>query len=251
MAMRPSDHVVVNARFQGLPQIALGGYVGGLLAGELTSAEAVFRRPVPLGRSLRVENLGEEKASLLDGQELLATVLPARVDLAVPTTPTLEESETARQAYPGFHRHLFPNCFTCGPARTEEDGLRVFAGPVLGRDLVACPWTPNRDLDLGSGGVAPRYIWSALDCPSIWAVVMHEPLESKERAVSARLAVQLRAPVVPLEPHVVVAWSIGQEGRTRTGAAAIVTANGKTCAVARHMLMATDWGVPLSLAGWK
>jgi hypothetical protein len=249
--MPPSDAVVIDPRFQGIPQIALGGYVGGLLARELTDAEAVFRRPVPLGRPLRVELRGGQETALLEGEELLTKVQPSHVDVRLPPTVTLEASEAARRAYPGFTRHLFPNCFTCGTAREEEDGLRIFAGPVAGHEAVASPWTPSPSLAVGSGGVAREYIWSALDCPSIWALVMREPLDSSARVVSARMAVQQLAPVAPLKPHIVVAWAISQDERTRTGGASILTATGDVCAVARHTLAATRWGVPLSPAHWK
>jgi hypothetical protein len=249
--MPPSDAVVIDPRFQGIPQIALGGYVGGLLARELTGAEAVFRRPVPLGRPLRMEQRGGQETVLLEGEELLTKVRPAQVDVLLPPAVTLEASEVARRAYPGFTRHLFPNCFTCGPARAEEDGLRVFAGPVVGREAVASPWTPSQSLAAGIGGVAREYIWSALDCPSIWALVMREPLDSSARVVSARMAVQQMAPVAPLKPHIVMAWAISEDERTRTGGAAILTATGDACAVASHTLVATDWGVPLSPVHWK
>lgn len=243
--------VVIDPRFQGIPQIALGGYVGGLLAGDLTCAEALFRRPVPLGRPLRVEERGDQGTALLEGEALLTEVRPAQLDVQLPPAVTLEASEVARRAYPGFTRHLFPNCFTCGPARAEEDGLRIFAGPVVGREAVASPWTPSQSLAMGSGGVAREYVWSALDCPSIWALVMREPLDSSVRAVSVRMAVHQMASVAPLNPHIVMAWAIGQDERTRTGGAAILTETGEVCAVARHTLVSTDWGVPLSPARWK
>jgi hypothetical protein len=246
-----AKEVVIDPRFQGIPQIALGGYVGGLLAGDSTGAEARFRRPVPLGRPLRVEQRGDQGTALLEGNELLTEVRPARVDVQLPPAVTLEASDVARRVYPGVTRHLFPNCFTCGPARAEEDGLRIFAGPVAGREAVASPWTPSQSLAAGSGGVAREYVWSALDCPSIWALVMREPLDSSMRAVSFRMAVKQLASVAPLKPHIVMAWAIGQDERTRTGGAAILTDTGDVCAVARHTLMATDWGVPLSPAHWK
>src|SRR5579859_2837696 len=107
--MPPSDSVVIDPRFQGIPQIALGGYVGGLLAREWTDAEAVFRRPVPLGRPLRVEQGGGQETVLLEGNELLTKVRPSKVDVRLPPAVTLETSEVARRAYPGFTRHLFPN----------------------------------------------------------------------------------------------------------------------------------------------
>jgi hypothetical protein len=249
--MSLAEEVVIDPRYQGIPQIALGGYVGGLLAGDLTGAEAVFRRPVPLGRPLRVEQRGGQETALREGEELLAKVRPSKVDVRLPPAVTLEASEVAQYAYPGFTRHLFPNCFTCGPARAEEDGLRIFAGPVAGREAVASPWTPSQSLAAGSGGVAREYVWSALDCPSIWALVMREPLDSSVRAVSAQMAVEQMASVTPLKPHIVMAWAIGQDERTRTGGAAILTDTGDVCAVARHTLVSTDWGVPLSPAHWK
>jgi hypothetical protein len=246
-----SGSVVIEPRFQGIPKIALGGYVGGFLARELTGAEAVFRRPVPLGQPLRVDRAGGQETALLNGEELLTTVRPAQVDLRVPPALTMEESEAASSAYPGFTRHLFPNCFTCGPARSEGDGLRVFAGPVAGREVVASPWTPDPGLAGESGEVAREYIWAALDCPSIWALLVQEPSDSTERAVSGRMAVQQMAPVRPREPHLVMAWAVGREKRTRTGGAAILSATGKTCAIARHTLVVTDWGIPLSPAHWR
>jgi hypothetical protein len=249
--MLPIETVVIDPRFQGIPQIALGGYVGGLLAREMTGAEAVFRRPVPFGRALRLEQRGGHETALLEGEEVLTKVRPAQVDVRLPPAVTLEASEVARRAYPGFTRHLFPDCFTCGPARAEEDGLRIFAGPVAGREVVASPWTPSQSLAVGSGGVAREYIWSALDCPSIWALVMTEPLDSSARVVSARMAVQQMAPVAPLKPHIVMAWAISRDERTRTGGASILTDTGDVCAVASHTLVATDWGVPLSPVHWR
>ncbi len=249
--MSRNDVVVIDPRFQGFPQIALGGYVGGLLAGGSMGAEAVFRRPVPLGQNLRREEQSGGETALLDGTELLAKARPLRVDLSPPFPVRFEESETAARGYPGFGRHLFPNCFACGPQREQGDGLRVFPGPVADREVVASPLTPSRNLAGKDHVVAPEYVWSVLDCPSIWALVMQEPSDSSERAVSARMAVQQLAPIVAGAPHVVMAWPIARDARTRTGGGAILSTTGDACAVARHTLAVTDWGVPLNLAHWK
>ena len=248
--MSRGDAVVIEPRFQGIPRVALGGYVGGLLAGGSTGAEAIFRRPVPLGRSLRREEQEGGEVALLDGTELLARARPLRVDVPIPGPVTWEDSEAAARRYPGLVRHLFPNCFTCGPRRAEGDGLRVFSGPVADTAVVASPWTPDPGLAGKEGVVAPEYVWSALDCPSIWALVLQEPSDSSDRAVSARMEVQQRAPVVAGAPHVVMAWAIGRDARARTGGAAILSATGEPRAVARHTLAVTDWGVPLNLTHW-
>jgi hypothetical protein len=249
--MSLEETVVIDPRFQGIPEVALGGYVGGLLAGESRSAEAAFRRPVPLGRPLRVRGLEGNEVTFLDGDEVLTRVRPSPVEIRVPAPVTSEASRLASGSSPLWGHHLFPNCFTCGTSRSEGDGLRIVAGPVADRDVVASPWTPSQLLATPGGGVAAAFVWSALDCPSILALALQEPLESAERAVSARLAVQLLAPVTPLETYVVMGWAIGRDGRTRTGGAAILNSRGEVCAVARHTLAVTDWGVPLSMAAWK
>jgi hypothetical protein len=46
-------NVTIDQRFRGFEGIAHGGCLGGLLAGELASAEATLRRPVPVDRGLR------------------------------------------------------------------------------------------------------------------------------------------------------------------------------------------------------
>jgi hypothetical protein len=249
--MSLAETVVIDSRFQGIPEIALGGYVGGLLARESPSAQAVFRRPVPLGRSLQVREWDGKEVTLEEGGEVLTRVRPSSVDVRLPAPVAVEASQAASRASPLWVRHLFPNCFTCGTARSQGDGLRIAAGPVADRDVVAALWTPNQDLEAPGGGVDGKYIWSALDCPSILALVLQEPLDSTERAVSARLAVQRLAPVLPMEPHVVMGWAIGRDVRTRTGGAAILNTQGKACAVASHTLAVTNWGVPLSSAAWK
>jgi hypothetical protein len=248
--MAPNAAVVVDSRFQGIPEVALGGYVGGLLAADLAGAEATFRRPVPLGRPLRVEGGEGSARALVDGPVVLAKVHGIPLVIPVPPAVGLEEADAARREYPGLRRHLFPRCFTCGPSREEGDGLRIFPGPVGGREVVASSWTPDRALATEDGEVRREYVWSALDCPSIWALVPREPVDSRSRFVSARMAVRQHAPVLPRQPHVVVGWEIGREERSRTGGAAILSASGRVCAVARHTLLPADWGVPLTLAAW-
>jgi hypothetical protein len=57
--------VEIDERFRGIPGVALGGYVGGLLARELDGGEVTLRRPVPLGKPLRL--LGAEDGTTAGG----------------------------------------------------------------------------------------------------------------------------------------------------------------------------------------
>ena len=185
--------VAIESRFRGLPGIALGGYVGGLLAGERT-AEVRFQRPAPVGRPLRIETRGDGTTALLDGPDCLALSRPADVDLEVPALVAPEAAQAAAAAFSGFSRHLFPECFVCGPARPEGDGLRIFPGPIPGREVVAALWTPHASLGVEDGKLPPEFVWSAMDCPSIWPLIHHEPRGSREQVVSALLALQTVPP---------------------------------------------------------
>ncbi|HET6412916.1 MAG TPA: hypothetical protein VFG53_12735 [Anaeromyxobacter sp.] len=136
-------NVLVERRFRGFEGIALGGYVGGLLAAALPSAEVKLRRPVPLERPLRVEESEQGERELVDGEVVLARVRPAPVEVSVPAPVSLAEglAASARSLQRSGVVHSFRGCFTCGDGRSEGDGLRIFAGPVPGREVVAALWT--------------------------------------------------------------------------------------------------------------
>ena len=241
--------VVIEPRFQGFQDIALGGYVGGILAGGRT-AEAKFLRPVPVGRALHLEERADGTTVLLDGENALALARPADVDLEMPAPVAAEDAAAAARSYSGFLRHLIPGCFVCGPERREGDGLRIFSGFVPDRDLVAAPWIPDASLTGPDGCVAPEFVWSAVDCPSIWSLIHRAPPDSPERVVTARLALRPVAPIRVGEPCVVTGWAVGGDGRFHVAGAAVHSAEGRLLAAARHTLASTDWGVPLSRDAW-
>ena len=76
----------------------------------------------------------------------------------------------ASRRYAGFRYHRFPTCFVCGTQRVRGDGLRIFAGPIPERAVVAAPWVPDTGLDAGDGKVLPEFMSAALDCPGYYAV---------------------------------------------------------------------------------
>jgi hypothetical protein len=243
---------VIDRRFSGLPEISHGGYVAGVLASALAgdSAEVRMRRPVPPGRRLSVERADNERVELRDGEQLLAEGVAAELALDVPAPLSLAEAEAASMRHPGLHGHPFPGCFGCGTERHAGDGLRIFPGPVAGRKLVAAPWTPAAGDADAQGHVPGELVWAALDCPQLWSLMVHAPA-TPDRVVTAALATRLERPVVAGEPHVVIAWPIGREGRKWLAGAALFAPDGELCAVGRQTAAAvTGWGIPLGRDRW-
>jgi hypothetical protein len=228
--MTGPDAMFIGQRFCGPEGAANGGYLGGLLAARLGGVvEVTFRRPVPLERPVLLESREGGVLVVLDGDVVLAEALRARVDVAVPPAVSLAEAESATRRFPRFVDHPIPRCFVCGPARERGDGLRIFPGPVAGRDVVAAPWTPDASLADRDGVVRPEFLWAALDCAGAFAV--NEP--PRGLALLGRLAARVQTRVAAGTPCVVVGWSLGSEARKLHAGTAVFSADGNLCAVAR------------------
>jgi hypothetical protein len=215
--------VIIPPRYNGPPGSANGGYACGLVSEALGGGfEVTLLRPPPVGVDLDL--VGHE---LRQGDVVIAEARRAPpLDLDVPAPVSVEEAEEASKRYPGFQHHAYPTCFTCGPER--DDGLRIFPGPVEGRDgLVASPWTPEE--------VRPEIIWAALDCPGGWAVDDFQ----REGVMLGRMAAGIRELPRVGERHVVVGWPVGEEGRKRHAGSALYSASGEVLALAR-----STWIVP-------
>jgi len=216
--------MIIPPRYNGPPNSANGGYACGLMSEALGGGfEVTLLRPPPLGVDLDL--VGHE---LRQGDVLIAEARrspPFALD-DVPAPVSLEEAEEASRHYPGFQHHAYPTCFSCGPER--DDGLRIFPGPVVGREgLVAAPWTPEE--------VRPEIIWAALDCPSGWAVDHFQ----REGVMLGRMAAGIRELPTVGERHVVVGWPVGEEGRKRHAGSALYSPAGDVLALAR-----STWIVP-------
>jgi hypothetical protein len=225
-----TDSLAIPARFNGPPDSAHGGYSAGLVAGLVDRpAEVALRAPPPLETPLAVERDGGRVRALRDGMVVLEAA-PADLDVD-PPQPVAVDDARAAEAGSVFlsDRHPFPTCFACGPRRAEGDGLRLFAGPVAGRELFAAAWTPAAEFAGSDGGVDPLFVWAALDCPS------SAPAMSGTTKVLASLAAELRAPVAVGEPHVIGSWRLGQEGRKHWSGVALWDAQGAICAVGRAL----------------
>ena len=207
----------IPARFAGPPGAANGGVIAATLAGE-GPAEVTIRRPVPVETHLVAtadELLGPDA-------EVLASCGPVTVDLAALAAQaprvTFEAARAAGAATPLAEQHPFPGCFGCGPE--SADGIHCLAGPA-GDGVWAVSWVPEEG--------SPLFVWAALDCPSSGPVVTR----GGPAHVLGRIAGQMLQPVVAGDPHVVVAWALGRDGRKAFSASAVLGPDGEPRAVAR------------------
>ena len=225
-------NIVIRRRFRGPPESGHGGYTCGLIAAFIDGpAEATLRRPPPLEREMEVRRLDRGCVAVYDGETLIAEAQPTTLEMSIPGPVVLTEAAAARDGYLGFRQHQFPGCFGCGPERAEGDGLRIFAGPVRGRDLVAAPWTPDRSLASADGEVQPEFIWAALDDSGAWSL-QSDP-EDYQPMVLGRLAATLVDRVRAGERCVVVAWPLSREERKAYSGTALFGEDGYLRAYAR------------------
>lgn len=223
-----SEQIIIPPRFNGPPGSGNGGYVCGLMAKRIEGpSEALLRVPPPIDTALTLMREASGAVSLRDGDTLVGEARPlAGFDLVAPPAPSLAEARAAAKRYAGFIDHRYETCFVCGPARPKHDGLDLFTGPVEGRDLVACTWTPGADLADANGIVLPEFVHAALDCPSYWAL----PHAGKP-ALLARLAASIDGPLPRAGQELIVAaWPLGADGRKHRGAAALYDADGAVIA---------------------
>lgn len=222
-------HIIIDRRFCGPPTSDNGGYTCGMLANFVGyPAEVRLLAPPPLGVPLMVEQ-EDNRFILLHGEEVVARAEAASVDLEVPLPPTMEEAGRTIPESEIFVRHAFPTCFVCGPQRDAGDGLRIFAGPVAGRNYVAAPWIPDSSVADSQGMVRSEIICAALDCPGAWAVFAEE----LRVIVLGTLAVDINRRMRAGDPCIVVGWKIGEEGRKLYAGTAIFSATGELYAKAR------------------
>jgi hypothetical protein len=225
-----TETLTIPAWFNGPPASGNGGYTCGRVAQLLDAevAEVSLRSPPPLDTPLAVER-EDGRVTVTDGDTLVAEGKPADLLLDVPDAVPAGEVVAAQEA--GRERwsagHPFPTCLVCGPGR--EDGLRIFPAKLPEReDLFGAPWTPDESLGDGDGLVRPELVWAALVGQSSAGV---GNWNSGPAIVLASLTARLGCPVQVGEPHTILSWKLGQDGRKRWGAAALYDSHGTfTCA---------------------
>src|SRR5688500_33585 len=125
LSPQPSIAFHVDSRRDGLPGLALGGYVAGLLAGAIAApTEVNLRRPVSTPAELTVAPAETGWLELRDAETAVAYGRAAELQLEIPEPPSAAEAARAAEHFLGLHRHPYPDCYACGPGR--GDGLRIF-----------------------------------------------------------------------------------------------------------------------------
>ena len=209
-----SNEFTIDPRFCGPPDMGNGGYVAGRLASFVGGAAKVtLRRPVPLGRPLKVERIDDATALLKHDETMIAEAGAMTLTLNHPELPSFE-SVAALDVPRGYARqHPTPGCFVCGVGRDEGDGLRIFPRLVPGTEIFAAPWVPGSDLADETGVVGPEFLWAALDCPGGVAAVGRELGREPKFMLLGRMTGRMVSQVRPGERCVVLAWVQGGERR--------------------------------------
>lgn len=236
-----TEYLEISERFCGPPNSGNGGYVCGLLAKHLPGAVAVrLKAPPPLKTTLRRE-WSNDSARLFHESTVVGEARTSELLIEPPPCPGLSEAERAAEEYPGFKNHVFPRCFVCGPERKAGDGLRIFPGPLRQATVHAAPWVPHPSLADENGNVASEFVWSALDCPSGFAVL---PLPDGLAIVLGELCASIVSTLAIGQPTVITSWPIAHEGRRQTSGSAIYTPDGVLVAIARAVWIevpASQW----------
>ena len=232
--------VTIPGQFNGPLHSGNGGYVAGLLAQELGGHEPVtstLRIPPPLDVPLSWEHDGSEVRLLTAGGAVVGSAAPGAFTHDVTPCPSPEDAAAGLAHYPGFEHHPFDHCFTCGTARDEGDGLRLFAGPVEPSNpgLTAAPWAPHEAFGDHDGTLDLPVAWAALDCPGGWAADF-----SRNTMVLGRMTAQVnRRPQVG-ESYIAVGHLHAQEGRKFLTDTALYAADGELLGRAEQIWILID-----------
>ncbi len=232
------ETIEIGPQYYGFPNVGFGGYVAGRLAAFVgEAAEVTLRSPPPLERPMTVEDHGEGRFRLLDGDVLVAQAIASLPEVQIPAPPvSLEEASLASERFPGWRAHPFPMCFTCGIERAEGQGLRIFLGPLEDREGAAGAWVPHPAFAAGDGLVRPEFVWAALDCPTYWGMFPDGRGPNSEDGTllgltTGRIHTQVLGPVAVGERYVVQGWPLSMDGRKYIGGAAVFDEDGEPRAV--------------------
>jgi len=230
MNIAESSVIQVASRFCGPPGSANGGYICGLVADRIHQPVTVrLQRPPPLDTALELHGV-EPGLWAVDyaGLRYMEARATAPLELAIPASPGYLQALQSSLHGPDSHEHPCPGCFVCGPERARGDGLRIFAGPVPGRDLVAAAWSPDVSLARGDGKVQSEFLSAALDCPG------YQALRTGSRPwLLGEFTAHVAKLVHADEPCVIVGWKIDGQGRKQRVGTALFDEDNEVCAWAR------------------
>jgi hypothetical protein len=216
--------VNIPNRFCGPIESANGGYTCGILANAIEgAAEVTLRHPPPINQMMEIKQKDDNFFILSDQDKVIAEAKPTELELIPPRPPTMKVAQNSSVKEEDLADHYYPDCFVCGPHRNPGDGLRIFPGPVEDKAYLAAVWIPDTSLIDEEGYIKNEIVWSALDCPSGWAIVA----ERMRFIVLGRLAVQIYKRVKPNKEFIVLGWTLSEEGRKIYAGTALYSASGQ------------------------
>lgn len=232
--------VTIAKQFNGPPTSGNGGYVSGLIAEGLYEAgknggvEVSLHVPPPLDTDLLLLTGGGE-SRLLQGDKVIGTAKPKELAMELPDFP-LSPELIGTPVNPEGRFQPFDECFVCGTARSEGDGLCLHSEAVKNREgFVATRWNIHPSF-AETGIVGARFIWSALDCPGYFACAYGEA------ALLARFNAEIYKAIPADATPWVFGWTIGgaKEGRKRRCGTAVVGTDGTLYAAAEGLWIIVD-----------
>jgi hypothetical protein len=238
-----AGRVLIPRRFNGPPASANGGYACGLVARHLGRgpAEVSLRSPPPLDTALELVRAADGSVLLRHRDRLVAEGRSAgALDLEPPVRPTVAAAREALRRHPWLNgRHPFSDCYVCGAGR--HDGLGLTFGELRGHaGVTAALLIADETVPHGPGGLVPEIAWGALDCPSYVPAMW----EADAPSLLARMHAELLEPIPIGEPIVATGWLLEADGRKHHTASALLAADGRLLARARHL-----WVKPRAAAG--
>jgi hypothetical protein len=237
-----AGRVLIPRRFNGPPASANGGYTCGLIARYVGGpAEVSLRSPPPLDTALELVRGPDREVVLRHREVVVADGRPADpLDLEPPVRPTVAQARESLRRHPWVNgRHPFSECYVCGAGR--HDGLGLHFGDLRGHDgVTAALLVADETVPHDARGLVPEIAWGALDCPSYVPALWDADVPS----LLAWMHAEVMEPIPLGEPVVATGWLLGMEGRKHFTASALLDADGRLLARARHL-----WVRPRAAAG--
>lgn len=220
----------IDGRFEGAPARAQGGYAGGLLH-DSRPRRVWFRSAIPLDVDLDVQS--EEETIRVSRAGTLVLESHPIGPLSAPLESVSMAEATRGRAWAeaeGFPDLIAP-CYSCG---TRAETLRTHPGRV-GGGVWASPMT-FPDWTATEGEVDATHIWAVIDCAPGYPVAFGG---AKPRfAFTGWLDVDVRAPIEPGRPAIVVAEAGPWDGRKRSARSALWTEDGDLIALSESLWIA-------------
>ena len=229
--------MIIKKRFNGPPNSGNGGYVSGMIANETKGIVSVtLMKPPPLEEELTIHQ--EDDIWLVKQNEhLIAKAEIAEVYIQPPVIPSMADAVLCESRYSGFDKHIFPECFVCGPHRNEHDGLRLFTGLSGGQNYVAAPFRTFDELFDDQGNMKTEFVWSALDCPGAYAIT---EIDGEKMMLLGKMAVDQKEEIKRDDNLIVMGWYIGSEGKKNISGTAIIDSDQNVKAVAHSIWIEID-----------